>query len=64
MGGESAPAAPAVAGVTFNEPRRGRGNFFESLGVTTTGDTRFIVPSFEVLKNYQGLFPVEYVTFM
>ena len=27
MGGEPAPATPAVAGVTFSLPRRGRGNF-------------------------------------
>ena len=29
MGGEHAPAAPAVAGITFSLPRRGRGNLFE-----------------------------------
>ena len=29
MGGEHAPAAPAMAGVTFNLPRRDLGNFFE-----------------------------------
>ena len=29
MGGEHAPAVPSMDGVSFNLPRRGRGNFFE-----------------------------------
>ena len=48
MGGEPAPATPAVAGVTFDLPRRGRGNFFTLVNPKSCPYTKKKLPPIKV----------------